>query len=85
MTGRMLILGFICTCCLLETGYAGLNDRTKKLLESQAINRPSTDSPKNSNSSRDINARPSYGPTHGVFEPPSTSRGGAGNVTPRKQ
>lgn len=86
MTRQTLILGFICSCCLLQSGNAALNDRTKKLLESQATNRPSTNgSAQNSNAQKDINARPSYGPTHGVFDPPSGNRVGAGTVPPGKR
>jgi len=85
MTKRKLILGFICCCCLLETGNAGLNDRNKKLLETQALNAPSSGGVAKKNSSpADVNARPSYGPTHGVFSSPATSRSGAGIVSPHK-
>jgi hypothetical protein len=85
MTKRKLILGFICCCCLVETGNAGLNDRNKKLLETQSLNAPSSGGvAKNKSSPADVNARPSFGPTHGVFDSPATSRSGAGVVSPRK-
>jgi hypothetical protein len=85
MTKRKLILGFVCCCCWLDTANAGLNDRTQKLLETQSLNAPSSSKvPANSNSPPNVNARPSYGPTHGVFDPPATSRSGAGNVLPKK-
>jgi hypothetical protein len=84
MTKGTLTLGFICLCCLVETGNAGLNDRTKKLLESQATNRPSTNSTAKS-SQNDVNARPTYGPTRGVFSAPATKPAGAGTVLPSKK
>ena len=81
MTRGTLILGFVCLCCLLQTGNAALNDRTKKLLETQATNRPST----NGAAKNDINTRPTYGPTRGVFSPPPTNPAGAGTVLPSKK
>jgi hypothetical protein len=92
MTRWKLIVGFICCCCLLETGNAGMNDRTQKLLETQSLNaRPSGKVPANggsttnstTKSTTNINARPSYGPTHGVFDSPVINKGGA-TVSPRK-
>jgi hypothetical protein len=86
MTGRMLILGLVCWCCSVETGNAGLNDRTQKLLETQATNRPTINSPTNKSSAPGgVNARPSYGPTQGVFSPPASARSGAGAVVPPKR
>ncbi|QIE23679.1 hypothetical protein SBC1_15650 [Caballeronia sp. SBC1] len=83
MTKRNLILGFVCCCCLLETGNAALNNRTQKLLESQSVNAQSSGGAQtNSNSPTNINTRPSYGPTHGVFDSPAIS--GGGTVLPRK-
>jgi hypothetical protein len=85
MTKLNLILGFVCCCCLIETGNAGMNDRTQKLLETQSLNAPpSSGAPKNSNTPPNINARPNYGPTHGVFEPPAATGRGAATVPPRK-
>jgi hypothetical protein len=84
MTRGTLILGFVCLCCLLQTSNAALNDRTRKLLEAQATNRPSTNGAA-TNSQSNVNARPSYGPTRGVFSPPSTNPTGAANVLPAKK
>ena len=82
MTKRKLILGFVCCCCLLETGNAALNNRTQKLLETQSVNaQPAGGAQTNSNAPANVNARPSYGPTHGVFDSPVKS---GGNVLPRK-
>ena len=81
MTRGTLILGSVCLCCLLQTGNAGLNDRTKKLLEAQATNRPST----NGAAKNDVNTRPTYGPTRGVFSPSSTNPAGSANVLPSKK
>jgi hypothetical protein len=80
MTKSTLILGFICLCCLVETANA-VNDRTQKLLETQSLNaQPTNGGAQNSNSSGTANARPSYGPTNGVFSAPSTMGGGAPKV-----
>jgi hypothetical protein len=84
MTRGTLILGFVCLCCLLQTGNAALNDRTQKLLETQATNRPSR-SAAATNAQKDVNDRPSYGPTRGVFSPPSTNPAGAANILPSKK
>jgi hypothetical protein len=88
MTRWKLIVGFVGCFCLLETANAGMNDRTQKLLETQSLNaRPSGKVPANggstTKSTTNINARPSYGPTHGVFDSPVINKGGA-TVSPRK-
>jgi hypothetical protein len=88
MTKCKLIVGFVCCCCLLETGNAGMNDRTQKLLETQSLNaQPSGKAPAKSgsttNPTTNINTRPNYGPTHGVFDSPVINKGGA-TVLPRK-
>jgi hypothetical protein len=69
----------------VETAHAGLNDRTTKLLETQSTNRPPINNTANTgNTTGDINARPSYGPTHGVFEPPSSTRPATGTPPPKR-
>ena len=88
MTRRTLILGLTCLCCLLETGTAAaVNNRTQKLLETQSTNAQSTNGgASNSNSPSNVNARPNYGPTNGVFGvPPTTNRTAAGTVPPPKK
>jgi len=87
MTRRTLILGLTCLCCLLETGTAAaVNNRTQKLLETQSTNAQSTNrGASNSNSPSNVNARPNYGPTNGVFGLPSTVGGGSGNIPPPKR
>jgi hypothetical protein len=85
MTKSTLILGFICLSCLVETANA-VNDRTQKLLETQSTNAPSANvGSQNSTPSSDINARPSYGPTRGVFSAPSTIGRAAVSVPPPKR
>jgi hypothetical protein len=85
MTRWMVTLAMICTCCFTGTGHAETNDRIKKLLQLQAINRPPADAAaKNDNASSDASARQGRGSGRGVSEPPSDDRGAAGNVPTRK-
>jgi hypothetical protein len=88
MTGRTLILGFICFCCLLEAANAALSagDRAQRLLESQSINAQSTNNgTNNSNSAGNVNAHPSYQPNTGVFGTPSAVGSAPGKVAPLKR
>lgn len=87
MSKRTLVLGLICLGCLAETGSAEqLNDRTQKLLESQALNAPPATSPAQKPvASSSLNASPNFGPTHGVFQPPVAVGGGAGKITTIKR
>jgi hypothetical protein len=72
MTKSTLVLGFVCLSCLVGTAHA-VNDRTQKLLEAQSLNAPPAKvGPQSPNAPSNVNARPSYGPTAGVFSPPST-------------
>lgn len=85
MTRWMLTLAMICTCCLAWTGHAEPNGRIKKLLQSQAVNRPPADAAaKDNNASSDASARQGSGSGRGVSEPPSDNHDAAGNVPTRK-
>ncbi|MEA3134964.1 MAG: hypothetical protein QOG17_2810 [Gammaproteobacteria bacterium] len=80
-----LALGLLCACLLPAIGNAELNDRTKKLLQSQALSRPPADTmPKKSQTPNDAASSRDSGPTRAVPAPPSGSRGPVGNVPARK-
>ena len=84
MTRRTLVPSLVCLCCLLQMGNAAaVNDRTQKLLEVQATNRPTGNGA--AKTQNDVNARPSYGPVNGVFSPAATKPAAATAVVPVKK
>jgi hypothetical protein len=87
MTRSALMASLLFACCLVGSAHAGLNDRTKKLLQSQALNRPPADSAaKNNAPSNDETVRQGQGTSRGISGAPSGNRGAAtGNVPAPKK
>jgi hypothetical protein len=78
--GSTLALGLLCGCLFPTHGNAGLNDRTKKLLQSQALSRPQTDTaPKNTQ--RPAGTTPQQGGAAGRAAAPAPALGNFGPTT----
>jgi hypothetical protein len=73
--GRMTLVGFVMgACCVASVANAELNDRTKKLLQAQALSRPQQQSTFGAASGSSAANAPRQGQ--------STTPGGAGSVPP---
>jgi hypothetical protein len=64
MTTSALMATVMFACCMVGTAHAELNERTKKLVQAQALNRPPADSAvKKNGPSNDETARTGQGTT----------------------
>ncbi|MDR5753277.1 MULTISPECIES: hypothetical protein [unclassified Caballeronia] len=86
---RLIAVMCLMSACIAGTAHAELNDRTKKLLQTQSLNRPQQQSTtRNANSAADDEARNGTRTPGGVAGAgagsPSPSRGAAGNNPTQK-
>lgn len=73
--GKMTVMGFVLgACCVVSVANAELNDRTKKLLQAQAVSRPQQQSTFGGASGSSAANAPRQGQ--------STTSGGAGSAAP---
>jgi len=83
MTTSALMASLLLACCLVGTTQAGLDARTKKLVQAQALNRRAADSAAKKNvPSNDDTARTGQGTSRGTSGAPSGNRGGATSIVP---
>jgi hypothetical protein len=84
MINPALTATLMVACCMMETAHAGLNDRTKKLIQAQALNRPPAASaarknvPSNGGTARTSQGTTSRGPSGGR----AGDRGAATSIAP---
>lgn len=89
MTRLILTVCLLAACAAGAARADGLNDRTKKLLQTQALNRPQQQSTtRNPNTAADDDARNGARNSNAGSQPPSPSpspsRGAAGNMPQQK-
>ncbi|SAL74765.1 hypothetical protein AWB68_04646 [Caballeronia choica] len=85
--GKMIVVGFVMgACCVASVANAELNDRTKKLLQAQALSRPQQQTTFGgaSGSSAANAPRQGQGTTSGGAGSAAPARGAGGNVPAAK-
>ena len=85
MNSYALIGSLLIASCLTGTSHAGLNDRTTKLLQSQALNRPPGDVAKKTVPANDDLVRRGQGTGRGIPSNPGTRGAATSNgLTPKQ-